>query len=485
MQFSGKHFIYDGINSRRYGLKFLHIDTEPFKKVSGTPTYQKNFYKSTKSNSITGMEWDDSPINTEVELISEKPISKKELRAIEKWLFNRSQYCKLYIDKREDEDIEVINGVEKQCYVECVFYDAKVIEYIGGIYGFSATMELSCSYAIQDSITKEIKSNSNNSYTESKINVDTDDNDYVYPIITIECKNINEIEVINESDNNRAVKLSDYERKVFSNFQDVKNSILNGTPTYIFRDVYQDHGVKKLYFSPFSDILSSVYKKGQNLSEKKLKIEWSKLSSDSFLVQTVIHTSKGYSINFGDNYDPDTFYFDTVFSIYSPESQKILEESYTEEPTYIELPDVGEIDNIYYRLITGDGGQEQFFYVNSTDTVVTFYKTTVEANELCKNSYIGEEIIYWYDDENSKVPVTLSSRMYWYNELMFISSNKLANKTIFMNCQTGSVINSENENCYDCILDQKFLRLFNGENKLKIKGEVNIIIQYQQKRFIR
>lgn len=209
MQFSGQHFIYDGINSRRYGLKFLHIDTEPFKKVSGTPTYQKNFYNSTKSNSIIGIKWDESPIDTEVEFISDKPISKKEKRKIEKWLFNRPQYCKLYINKREDKEIEVVDGKELQCYVECVFYEPEIIEFPSGVHGFKAKMELASPFAMQDKIKKTIISNSNNEATEFDIYIDTDDNDYVYPIITFENEsdcNINTIE--NLSDNGNTFSLS-------------------------------------------------------------------------------------------------------------------------------------------------------------------------------------------------------------------------------------------------------------------------------------
>lgn len=181
MIFSGNHFVYNGINSQRYNLRILHLDTQPITQASGTPEYNKIFYNNEKRNSIIGMNWSESPISTEIEFITEKPLKKQDKREIEKWLFNNSQFQKLYIDIREDEEIEIINGEKKQCYIECVFYEPTVIEYYGGIVGFKAKMDMSCPFAFQDEI--KIEFGNENLMT---INIDTDLNEPVYPKIIIE-----------------------------------------------------------------------------------------------------------------------------------------------------------------------------------------------------------------------------------------------------------------------------------------------------------
>lgn len=492
MNFNSKHFIYDGINSRRYGLQFLHIDTEPLKKVSGTPTYQKNFYNNKKSNSIIGIVWDESPINTEVEFISEKPISKKEKREIEKWLFNRSQYCKLYIDAREDKEIEIIDGQQLQCYVECIFYEPEIIEFASGVHGFKSKMELASPFATQDSLVKTFNSNSDTDYTELTVNIDTDDNDYVYPFVILDCSNnidTSEIEIKNISDNERIVKISDYERTVFSDFQDVQNSINNDIKTYIFRDSSDDNGLKRLYYS-FADASiepdnNNFFKLGENLSSKKFDIKWRELSQEifntgSFNVQTEVYTEYGwrifFSMSINDSYD--TSFLD--ITIYNSDGDLFNSYSKTSDlnTTTFSLPSnigrIALIQNLYFIP------ESQRVVVKKVDGI------NVLVNELCKITcpYNGEEI-YWFDDNGNKQSVNRGTKFYWETVLTYISVNKIAGKTMFLNCETGSIINNDGDNCYDCLSDQKFLRLCNGENKLKIKGKTNITLKYQQKRYLR
>lgn len=190
MTFTEKHFVYDGINSRQYNLIIAHIDTEAIKSLSGSVETQNFFNRNTLENTIIGQKYDDGALEVDIEFISDKPLSRVEQRKIKKWLFNHTEYKKFYIDKNEDEELERINGEIKQCYVNCIFTSPEIIEY-NGIYGYKAKMQLSSPFAFQDEI-EIIKTNSNAGYGDTntplfvRVDVDTDIEGFIYPIITID-----------------------------------------------------------------------------------------------------------------------------------------------------------------------------------------------------------------------------------------------------------------------------------------------------------
>lgn len=239
MHFTEKLFVYNGVNSKKYGLRIAHLDTSPIENVAGKPEYQKVFYNSKLSNVIVGQNWNDSPISTEIEFISDRVFSRKEVREIEKWLFNKPKFCKLYIDKQEDEDIEKIKdnayGELTQSYIECVFYEASVIEDGVGVRGFKATMELSSPFAFQDikynlltmSPIKDYTKNTSStpksySYNGSTITsisktirLDNDIDEPIYPIIEFELSGIGSkssgdtyVSIVNNNDLCKTTKYS-------------------------------------------------------------------------------------------------------------------------------------------------------------------------------------------------------------------------------------------------------------------------------------
>lgn len=246
MNFSGNHFVYNGINSQRYNLRILHLDTQPITQASGTPEYNKIFYNNEKRNSIIGMNWSESPISTEIEFITDKPLKKQDKREVEKWLFNNSQFQKLYIDIREDEEIEIINGERKQCYIECVFYEPTAIEYYGGIVGFKAKMDMSCPFASQDEIKIEFGNED-----LMTINIDTDLNEPIYPKIIIETNSDTSDESIClDNDNGISYKYN-------YNFR---------TKNYVEETIYNTIEIKNV---PVNSILTIDTKLAQVILERK------------------------------------------------------------------------------------------------------------------------------------------------------------------------------------------------------------------------
>ena len=196
MNLSGNYFVYDGISSRAYNLRFLHIETKPYTQTSGEISYKTDFYKNRKKNVIAGVSWENSPLSVEVEIISDREIDFNNKRKIEKWLFNSSNYKRLYVDKDQDTEMERYNGKIHQQYLECTFINPIAIVYGNKVYGWKATLTASSPMALQDEIEFEITNFSEN-FT---LNADTDIDDYIYPDMEIQTSgNCTEIKIINNT----------------------------------------------------------------------------------------------------------------------------------------------------------------------------------------------------------------------------------------------------------------------------------------------
>lgn len=104
--FYGSHFEYAGKDSRDRHLMFARIDTGDFDMLSGDIEGVTVFNKKNKKRYLVDDDYTDSPISTEVEIVrdDDEAIPQEDRKAIEKWLFNRSAYQKLYFDKTDDCD---------------------------------------------------------------------------------------------------------------------------------------------------------------------------------------------------------------------------------------------------------------------------------------------------------------------------------------------------------------------------------------------
>ena len=203
-------FEYDGINSKKYGLFFGHVDTERLKQICGNLEYNQAYYPSLNRQEIHGTNKDEFPLSFELEIISEKPISYWYSKEIKKWLFNSSTYKKLYADRDKDETIEAINRKEKRKYVECVFANPEAMFYADGLHGWKCTCILSSGWAFQDEIEMEYTFDDPAVETEITIPVDSDNNDYIYPSFTMIADNSSakmNIQLKNKSDNSRVMEV--------------------------------------------------------------------------------------------------------------------------------------------------------------------------------------------------------------------------------------------------------------------------------------
>ena len=204
----GSHFEYAGISSRTYGLIIANVETKRNTKLIGNIEGVNIFQKSDKKLYLIDDDFSNYPLSFDIEFVTDgdEYIDRSNKRAIEKWLFNRSSYCKLYMDETDDiynETTEIISGVKKRLYLNCRFVNPEVLEYNGGIAGYKATLEADSGLWWQDPVcyVTDNLSSTPSSHLFVSVTMDTDIYDYTYPKVTILTGSSGgDIELINFSD---------------------------------------------------------------------------------------------------------------------------------------------------------------------------------------------------------------------------------------------------------------------------------------------
>lgn len=223
MELSGSYFEYNGTTSRKYRLVFGNVETEQFQKLNGDVKTVVIFDNSGKRNYIINESYEDSHLEIDAEIVTDdgQTINRFERREIEKWLFHKHTYCKLYMDMDCDiygESYELVNGVQKRLYLNCRLINPEKIEGNGGLIGYRVKIECDSCMAWQDEVVCEyiLENDSPTSSSVITVNVDTDLHDYVYPKVTIQTGATGgNIQIINASDNmERATKFVDLTQNI-------------------------------------------------------------------------------------------------------------------------------------------------------------------------------------------------------------------------------------------------------------------------------
>lgn len=204
----GSHFEFGGISSRKYGLIIVAAESARNISVSGEVGVSTIFNKRTQSRSVIHNDYSNFPVSFDVDIITrnERGIMLVDRRAIEKWLFNRHDYQRLYIDQFDDpfaETCELIDGEQKRLYLNCRFVNPSRLEYNGGIVGYKVTLEADSGMWWQDAIQKSLapKNFFATSLSSHTVVVDTDLDDYIYPNVSIVTGAVGgEIAIINATD---------------------------------------------------------------------------------------------------------------------------------------------------------------------------------------------------------------------------------------------------------------------------------------------
>lgn len=183
------HFEYGNFISRTYDLVFAHVDTSVFTPSAGTLSPNHLFNKRDNARYIIKDDYSNSPISTNIEIVrcDAIPIPKSDRHIVEKALFNRHEYVKLYIDITDDimgDTYEFIDGVQKRLYFNCRFLNPERIETGNGlVVGYKCTMECDCGFLTQDTISKTFSISSPQTIT---VEINDDTKDYIYPKVTIQ-----------------------------------------------------------------------------------------------------------------------------------------------------------------------------------------------------------------------------------------------------------------------------------------------------------
>lgn len=202
----GSHFEYGGISSRRYGLLFANMDTGRNLQVSGTINGVTVNSRRLKKRYLIDDDYADFPISFEVEFFTMDGhgFEMHERREIEKWLFNKHEYRKLYIDLADDphsEFCEIIDGEQKRLYLNCRFVNPVRIEQGGITIGYRAMIEADSGMWWQDAVTKSFTLDPSDATRSVTVCVDTDFDEYTYPKVTIQMGSSGgDVTIINTTD---------------------------------------------------------------------------------------------------------------------------------------------------------------------------------------------------------------------------------------------------------------------------------------------
>lgn len=235
----GSHFEYAGVSSRTWGLVIVSSTSNRFMKLSGDIEGVTVFSKSANKRYLIDDDYSSSPVKFDIEIItdSDRCLERAEKRQVEKWLFNHSDYRKLYLDIDDDvaqEMYEDVDGLRKRNYLNCRLINPERIEGNGGVVGYKATLEADSPMFWQDAIIKtyEINSESADTTTVISVDVDTDLDEFIYPRVTIQMGDIGgDITICNNNDDSSRLTQ-------FVSMSPLSSVTMNGEINYVSGQYY-------------------------------------------------------------------------------------------------------------------------------------------------------------------------------------------------------------------------------------------------------
>lgn len=201
----GAHFEYGDKSSRLYDLVLANAETERIYNLEGQISGINFYNRSNNKRYLIDDDKSGSALSFDIDIVTKETslLTPVECREIEKWLFNRRGYKKLYIDRQDDDGSmsEFIDGIERRLYLNCRFSNPQRIEGNGGVVGFRATLEADTGMFWQDEVTYAYTLNS--SPATITVPVDSDPDDYIYPNIRIVMKPAGgDVTIYNNTDDN-------------------------------------------------------------------------------------------------------------------------------------------------------------------------------------------------------------------------------------------------------------------------------------------
>lgn len=204
----GSHFEYGGVSSRQHGLIIVNADTSRMTQLSGQKEGITIFSKIANKRYLIDDDYSSSPITFDIEIMtdSDRCLEYAERRQIEKWLFNKRSYRRLYMDIADDEHgetYEYVNGEMKRNYLNCRLVNPEKLDGNGGVVGYKATLEADSNMFWQEPIEQafSVSNGSESASSNITVTIDTDLEEYVYPIVTIQMGSSGgDVIIVNNSD---------------------------------------------------------------------------------------------------------------------------------------------------------------------------------------------------------------------------------------------------------------------------------------------
>lgn len=233
MIFDECHFEYGGYNSNENDLVFAHLDTSPDNRMSGEASLKYIFNNKGMRRHMTGIDYTESVFSTEVEIVTQSatPIPIEELRTIQKHLFYRRGYRKLYLDPNDAPSTISSDGY--RLFLNCILLNpSKIEDGLGRVVGFKCTLESDSMMFWRDPIIKKLSFSGSSTKTGTVV-LDTDVDDYVYPKVTIQVGNTGGDIIIsnNHDDSTRLTK--------FVGLSPLAKIIMKGDINYVSGQNYQ------------------------------------------------------------------------------------------------------------------------------------------------------------------------------------------------------------------------------------------------------
>ena len=241
----GSHFEYAGVSSREYGLIIATVESDKMIQLSGEITGSTIYNRASNKQFLVGNDMSESPLSFEVEFVTDDNsiMLQQRRKAIEKWLFNRHNYRKLYFDIADDcygEMSEFDGSTRKRLYLNCRFVNPSKLEYNGGIVGYRATLEADSGFFWQDPTTRFFRLGhvSVESQSDIVIDVDSDWDEYIYPKVsfTMGGDGGDLILINNSDDSTRFTK--------FSGVMGLATVTMRGEVNYVSGDYYNKFSVR-------------------------------------------------------------------------------------------------------------------------------------------------------------------------------------------------------------------------------------------------
>lgn len=261
------NFEYAGTRSRIYDLYIASIEESRNLDVSGAADIVTLFNKRTEQSYYIDTLYDKAPMEFEMEVVSERPLSIPRQRAVTKWLFHRHGFKRLYVDAGDDIDMEsaeLVSGQIKRTFLNCIFTSPVKIESGDGVHGYRFHVVCDSACGWQDEITQSFDFDQDGGDSIITITVDTDMHEYVYPKMQIDMDTSGgDLTIVNHTD-------SDSRITAFSSLDASQTFVMDGRVNYISSDDLY----KKFTNRNFVRLVDGKNTLSISGSVKKITFEW-------------------------------------------------------------------------------------------------------------------------------------------------------------------------------------------------------------------